>query len=245
MRRAAARPGSSSPASPASVRASSTTRLPVAAAASARSWISPESPSTRTSGAPSTHVPSGPKDAALHLRTEENGATSPADQSSGLSANRSPIAASVAFGCGSAAASEASAASCGSDRSRTSTPSTTRRPSVSVPVLSMHSTSMRARPSTAGSSWTNTRRLARRRTPTANARLVSSTSPSGTMATVPATEAESASRTLSWLRSWLMNSSVAVGTIANVTTVRIVSIAARSSEWVSVNRRASSASDTA
>ena len=71
------------------------------------------------------------------------------------------------------------------------------RPSVSVPVLSMHSTSTRASPSTAGSSWTSTRRRASRTTPTANATLVSSTRPSGTIATVPATAPRRASRTTS------------------------------------------------
>jgi hypothetical protein len=46
-------------------------------------------------------------------------------------------------------------------------------------------------------------------------------------------------------RSWLTISSAAVGTIAQVTIRRILSIPARSSERVSVNRRASSASCTA
>ena len=112
---------------------------------------------------------------------------------------------------------------------------------MSVPVLSMQSTSTRASPSTAASSWTSTRSFARRTTATANARLVSSTSPSGTMATVPATAPDMAERHESWERSWLMNSSTAVGTIANVTYVRSRSMPARSSERVSVNRRASSA----
>jgi hypothetical protein len=66
------------------------------------------------------------------------------------------------------------------------------------------------------------------------------------MATVPATAAESAPRTLSCARnSWLANSRIAVGTIAYVTSVRMRSIAVRSSERVSVNRRASSAKRTA
>ena len=64
---------------------------------------------------------------------------------------------------------------------------TARSPAVSVPVLSKQITSTRARVSTAGSSWTSTWRRPRRTTPTAKATLVSSTSPSGTMATVPAT----------------------------------------------------------
>ena len=74
---------------------------------------------------------------------------------------------------------------------------------MSVPVLSMHRTSTRASTSTAGSSWTSTRRLASRTTPTANATLVRSTRPSGTIATVAATEPRSASRTLAFERSWL------------------------------------------
>ena len=90
-------------------------------------------------------------------------------------------------------------------------------PSVSVPVLSMQSTSTRARPSTAGSSCTSTRRRASRITATANASDVRSTSPSGTIATVPATAPETASRHESCERSWLKKSSAAVGTIAYVT----------------------------
>ena len=52
-------------------------------------------------------------------------------------------------------------------------------PSVSVPVLSRQTTSTRARPSTAGSSWTSTLRRARLSAPTKKAMLVSSTRPSG------------------------------------------------------------------
>ena len=62
--------------------------------------------------------------------------------------------------------------------------SQTRMPlSVSVPVLSAHTTSTRASPSIAGSSCTRHWRRPRRTTPTANAIDVSSTRPSGTIGT--------------------------------------------------------------
>ena len=114
-------------------------------------------------------------------------------------------------------------------------------PSVRVPVLSMHSTSIRARPSTAGSSCTSTRRRASRTTATEKAIEVSKTSPSGTIATVPATAPDSAGRQAPSARYWLTNRSAAVGTIAHVTYFKIRSMPLRSSERVSVNRRASSA----
>ena len=88
---------------------------------------------------------------------------------------------------------------------------------MSVPVLSMQSTSTRASPSTACSSWTKTRCRASRTTATENASDVRSTSPSGTIATVPATAPDIAVRHDSCARSWLTNSSAAVGTIAHVT----------------------------
>ena len=113
---------------------------------------------------------------------------------------------------------------------------------MSVPVLSMHRTSTRASTSTAGSSWTSTRRFASRTTPTANATLVRSTRPSGTIATVPATAPRSASRTLAFERSWLTTSSAAVGISNHVTIRRILSIPLRSSERVRLNRRPCSAS---
>jgi hypothetical protein len=52
-------------------------------------------------------------------------------------------------------------------------------------------------PSTAGSSCTSTFRFASRKTATANATLINRTSPSGTMATVPATAPDTALRQLS------------------------------------------------
>ena len=61
-------------------------------------------------------------------------------------------------------------------------PSKTMSPPVRVPVLSRQMTSTRARPSTAGSSFTSTCRLASLAAPTANAIEVTSTSPSGIIA---------------------------------------------------------------
>lgn len=59
--------------------------------------------------------------------------------------------------------------------------------SVSVPVLSTQTTSTRANPSIAGSSWTRQLRLPSRMTPTAKAMEVSSTRPSGSIGTRAAT----------------------------------------------------------
>ena len=103
----------------------------------------------------------------------------------------------VAFGCASAAASAASASSMGASTSMGSTDVTVNLPTVRVPVLSMHSTSTRASPSTAGISCTSTFRFARRLTATAKATLINSTKPSGTIATVPATAPVTAARQLS------------------------------------------------
>ena len=94
-------------------------------------------------------------------------------------------------------------------------------PSVRVPVLSKHTTSTRARPSTAGSCCTSTRRRARVTAATPKATLVSSTRPCGTIPTSAATVPVSASRTVSRACSWLTTSSTATGTIAQVTYRRI------------------------
>ena len=90
-------------------------------------------------------------------------------------------------------------------------------PSVSVPVLSRHTTSTRASPSTAGSCCTRTRRRARVTAATPKATLVSSTSPCGTMPTSAATVLVSAARTVSCACIWLTSSNAATGTIAHVT----------------------------
>ena len=92
------------------------------------------------------------------------------------------MAAMLAFGRGS------SAANCARTSATPLLPifstSLTRMPfSVSVPVLSAHTTSTRASPSMAGSSLTRHCRRPSRTTPTANAIEVISTSPSGTIGT--------------------------------------------------------------
>ena len=117
--------------------------------------------------------------------------------------------------------------------------------SVSVPVLSRHTTSTRASSSTAGSSCTSTWCRPSRTTPTAKATLVSSTSPSGIMVITPATAPLTAVPRCSWLRSWLQVSSTATGTMIVTITRRIVLMLAISCECTRVNRRASSASPAA
>ena len=67
-------------------------------------------------------------------------------------------------------------------------------PSVSVPVLSRQTVSTRARPSIAGSSCTRHCWRPSRTTPIAKATEVSSTRPSGTIGTMPATVRRTASR---------------------------------------------------
>src|SRR6266508_2155697 len=87
---------------------------------------------------------------------------------------------------------------------------TARSPAVIVPVLSKQRTSTRARVSTAGSSCTSTCLRPSRTTLTAKVTLVSSTSPSGTIATEPATAPRSPlRRSWCWVMSWLANSSAA------------------------------------
>ena len=72
-----------------------------------------------------------------------------------------------------------------------------------------------------------------------NASEVSSTSPSGTIATTPATAPRTASTNGSWLRkNWLTISSAAAGTIAQVTRRRIWLVPCCSSERIMLNRRA-------
>jgi len=91
-------------------------------------------------------------------------------------------------------------------------------PSVRVPVLSRHTTSTRARPSTAGSCCTRTRRRASVSAAAPKAMLVSKTSPCGTMPTSAATVEVALSLTVWWVVcSWLTTSSTATGGIAHVT----------------------------
>ncbi len=180
------------------------------------------------------------------MRAEENGTAASARQPSGAG-NAWPMARRVALGLGSAAARAPRAAAAASVPAPSwgTSSCTARSPAVIVPVLSKQITSTLARVSTAGSSRTSTWRRPRRTTPTAKATLVSSTSPSGTMATVPATAPLSPARTPCARRSWLTNSRTAVGTRAQVTYLRIWSTPARSSERARVKRRASSVSWTA
>ncbi|CAB4961466.1 unannotated protein [freshwater metagenome] len=76
---------------------------------------------------------------------------------------------------------------------------------MSVPVLSTHTTSTRASTSTAGISCTSTCFWPNLTTATAIAMLVSSTRPSGTMVTTPATVPDSAACQSGLARSWLTN----------------------------------------
>ena len=76
--------------------------------------------------------------------------------------------------------------------------------SVSVPVLSAHTTSTRASPSIAGSSWTRHWRRPNRTTPTANAIDIISTRPSGTIGTSAPTIRNTDSRQPTFVRnSWV------------------------------------------
>jgi hypothetical protein len=71
--------------------------------------------------------------------------------------------------------------------------------SVSVPVLSAHTMSTRARPSMAGSSWTRHCRRPRRTTPTAKAIDVINTRPSGTIGTSAPTIRSTDCRQPAWV----------------------------------------------
>ncbi len=89
---------------------------------------------------------------------------------------------------------------------------TSMPPSVRVPVLSRQTVSTRARPSIAGSSWTRHCLRPSRITPIAKATEVSSTRPSGTIGTMPATMRRTASRqSRPSTASWLMIRPIAVG----------------------------------
>ena len=160
-------------------------------------------------------MPWSPNVAALHLRAEENG-TKPVRVQESVVGNAAAMALSVALRS-SSAASAPRAASTGARSSSRSTRSNTMFPSVSVPVLSKQTTSTRASPSTAGSSWTSTLRRASVTAATPKATLVSSTRPWGTMPTIPATVPLTASRQLSLALYWLTSKSTATGGIAHVT----------------------------
>ena len=85
----------------------------------------------------------------------------------------------------------------------------------------------------AASSWVSTRRRASRVALTAKATLVSSTRPSGTMATRPATEACTAWWTLRSARIWAQMSRAAAGIMAQPIQVIRRLTPSRSSEWTS------------
>ena len=112
--------------------------------------------------------------------------------------------------------------------------------SVRVPVLSTQTTSTRASPSMAASSWTSTRRRASRTAARVKAAVVRSTSPSGTMAPTPATEPRSASSS-DWLARviWLTMRRIPTGTMTQVTRRRMRLIPCCSSERTRLKRRAS------
>ena len=154
---------------------------------------SPSRPAQTSSGAPSTHVPWPPNVAALHLRADENGTNPVRCQDSGVgnaAADRGQRRVAVLVGRRAPRARPRPAPDLrAARRGRTRC-----SPSVSVPVLSKQTTSTRANPSTAGSSWTSTLRRARVTAATPKATLVSSTRPWGTMPTMPATVPLTASR---------------------------------------------------
>ena len=116
------------------------------------------------------------------------------------------MAARLALGRGSAAASAASTRPgvVASPLFPTTRTSARRRAfSVSVPVLSAHTTSTLASPSIAGSSLTRHNRRPSRTTPTANAIEVIRIRPSGTIGTSAATMPRNASGNAWSPESWL------------------------------------------
>ena len=152
------------------------------------------SPSASRSGAPSTTW-SSPKLTPDHFFADVNGACAVTGQGCGAAGTASAMACIEALGASSAATSWASTSRTSARGRPTGISSpTVMACSVSVPVLSAHTTSTRASPSIAGSSCTSTRRRPSRITPSANAIAVSSTSPSGTIGTSDAVIASTASR---------------------------------------------------
>ena len=225
---------------PESVRANTRTLLPSAARPGTIPATDSSKPerSRTISGAPSTQVPWSLNCAALHLRAEENG-TRATRVHSGGSGSPTANACIVELGEGSAPTIALSGSVIGTSPTA-SIPASRIPGSVSVPVLSMHSTSTRASPSIAASSWTSTLRRARRSAPSANASEVSRTRPSGTMAPIPATQDRSDSSSDCPDRSnWLVMSSRPAGTIAQVTIFKIVFVPCCSSERTRLNIRAS------
>jgi hypothetical protein len=157
------------------------------------------------------------------------------------------MASSVALGSGSDEASAASRVSDGPGPSPPSgsTPAATISPVVMVPVLSRQRVSTRASSSTEASSRSRAFWRDSFTTPAMNATLVSSTRPSGTIATAAATVPARASCQSSLVSSSRHSSTRATGGRAIIRNRRIWLIPVRSSEWTSVNRRASPAKEAA
>ena len=191
--------GASSPAASSSAGrvargASRMTRRPVPASCATRCRSRVGRPASSTSGAPRSQVPRPSKVAPDHLRADENG-TDGRRRPALVGAHLAPWRAGWRWGAGRPAPARParpSTASSAAEPSGRSMPVTRSAPAVSVPVLSTHTTSTRASTSTAGSSCTRALRRASVVAPTAKARLVSRTRPSGTMAPMPATDARSA-----------------------------------------------------
>ncbi len=190
--------GRSSPTRGAGPPTSSTTRRPRAACPATRARRSsptatPARPST--SGPPSTRVPRSARVTPLHLRADEKGTS--ARTSPAAPGTASAIAAMVALRAPALAASAPRSArrAASSRPSTASSPPTRMRFSVSVPVLSRQRVSTEARLSTAFRRCASVPRRASRTAATAKVRLVSSTSPSGTSGTRPATTVAALSST--------------------------------------------------
>ena len=116
-------------------------------------------------------------------------------------------------------------------------------PTVNVPVLSRHTTSTRARPSTAGSSCTSTCCRVRLTAANRNATEVNRTRPSGTRPTRPPVDLITTSRQ-PWSPITLACDQICSGSATTITQVMYFSRVltdAWISEWVRVNLRASAA----
>ena len=206
-----------------SPRPSASTRRPALASCSARAF-SDSSALANRSGAPrNRRVPS--RSSALQRRRAENG-TWPFTVTRATSASpASLIASSVRFLEGELAAKAASSeARVASSVSSADTRATTRGVgSVSVPVLSVHTTSTDASDSTAFSCCASTPRLAILNADTAAVRLMSRISPSGTRLTSPAV--------MAWMRASLpptRASTEAVSPIASGTAAATIHSKSRS-----------------
>ena len=135
------------------------------------------------------------RDGAPLARRGEGHRVRPASSHRRASGNARRSRACVAFGAASAAASAARAGSAGPGPSSRRLDALDREPALGERAGLVDAQHVDARePLDGGSSCTSTRRRASRMTATANASDVSSTSPSGTIATVPATAPDTAGR---------------------------------------------------